>query len=818
MPKRKPSLGHSQSPDPLSMSQHGSDDDDTPLEEQITVKSPPQRKHAVKPTPTRMQAVVEIDVPVHRLRSRTVVSSPSKRTPVKTPVKTPTKTPMTAKKTRMINDAPSPTPNGKSKGKGKEAPEGEAHSTSSILKAAINSAKSSRKLKTPARTPATKAAASTSQVLVNNTPTLASSISKPLPTPSPALLEGSARKRPRLDQSAAKTLDFDNGIFSVADDEQEQGKDGVAISTEVFRANERLKKQREARNFTYEGEANAPRMMRSGRALAKVNKDKGEDDEDMDEYGPRLEEENPLAPQAPIIPDIPVESLLITPSEHLLPSKQEPSSLPIIIPAFQRTYLQAMLNILTSQNISTNPPPFEDEEHNETLQGILNLMKGTVERGEGNSAIVVGPRGSGKTRTVARALNLLPCSSSTSPIIVRLSGHAQTNDKLAIREMGRQIAEAEGRKYGGKGTGDEREDVDDDDDEDYAPTTLPSHLLALLTAPSPRAIIIILEEFDLFTEHARQALLYCLFDVVQSVKTGPIGSTPRGIAVLGLTTRVDTLLLLEKRVKSRFSHRIWRVTSPLASVPASSTVNGTNGTDATDAVKQEAGWKRLIQRALVLWKTEEGEVDDEVGKWKGDWEYSVDEILRKPTIERNFDRLASLTTDVRNIYRPFIEPLINVINGKTEYLRLDKILDNVINQVESAGWGLQSSKLRDLPHPALGILIIAKHLAYAGRDEFNFAQVEEEYMRFSRTRLVGSGKVRWPIGVLKRSFDHLQNLSLLIPSTSTSSTSLNRQQPQFARVRCALAPNEIVAWFKGEGKDVLGVEMGNWGRMMGGHA
>jgi hypothetical protein len=46
--------------------------------------------------------------------------------------------------------------------------------------------------------------------------------------------------------------------------------------------------------------------------------------------------------------------------------------------------------------------------------------------------------------------------------------------------------------------------------QEYAPTTLPSHLLALLTAPSPRAIIIVMEEFDLFTEHARQALLYCL--------------------------------------------------------------------------------------------------------------------------------------------------------------------------------------------------------------------------------------------------------------------------------------------------------------------
>ena len=49
-------------------------------------------------------------------------------------------------------------------------------------------------------------------------------------------------------------------------------------------------------------------------------------------------------------------------------------------------------------------------------------------------------------KTVARALNLLPSTSKTSPIVVRLSGHAQTNDRLAIREMGRQIAEAEGGK------------------------------------------------------------------------------------------------------------------------------------------------------------------------------------------------------------------------------------------------------------------------------------------------------------------------------------------------------------------------------------
>lgn len=97
--------------------------------------------------------------------------------------------------------------------------------------------------------------------------------------------------------------------------------------------------------------------------------------------------------------------------------------------------------------------------------------------------------------------------------------------------MGRQIAVAEGKN------------VDDDEDEDelagdFAPTTLPSHLLALLTSPSPRAIIVIIDEFDLFTEHARQALLYCLLDVVQSVQTGPVETTPRGLAVVGITSRV----------------------------------------------------------------------------------------------------------------------------------------------------------------------------------------------------------------------------------------------------------------------------------------
>lgn len=62
-----------------------------------------------------------------------------------------------------------------------------------------------------------------------------------------------------------------------------------------------------------------------------------------------------------------------------------------------------------------------------------------------------------------------------------------------------------------------------------------------------RSVIFILEEFDLFCSHHNQTLLYNLFDVSQCAQAP--------ICVLGITCRLDVMELLEKRVKSRFSHR-----------------------------------------------------------------------------------------------------------------------------------------------------------------------------------------------------------------------------------------------------------------------
>lgn len=62
-----------------------------------------------------------------------------------------------------------------------------------------------------------------------------------------------------------------------------------------------------------------------------------------------------------------------------------------------------------------------------------------------------------------------------------------------------------------------------------------------------KSVIFILDEFDLFCFHHNQTLLYNLFDVSQSAQAP--------ICVLGITCRLDVIELLEKRVKSRFSHR-----------------------------------------------------------------------------------------------------------------------------------------------------------------------------------------------------------------------------------------------------------------------
>jgi origin recognition complex subunit 4 len=189
---------------------------------------------------------------------------------------------------------------------------------------------------------------------------------------------------------------------------------------------------------------------------------------------------------------------------------------------------------------------------------VHHLLEQTVTAGEGNSMLVVGARGSGKTTLVENALDDLRAAHSGEFHVVRLNGLLQTDDKQALREIWRQL-----------GVEMELDENEQPKQTNFADTL--QSILAVLSHPdelqqpeeegggqqdyqdgdgvekTAMAVVFILDEFDQFAIHPRQTLLYNLFDIAQAKKAP--------IAVIGLTCRVNIVDRLEKRVKSRFSHR-----------------------------------------------------------------------------------------------------------------------------------------------------------------------------------------------------------------------------------------------------------------------
>ncbi|XP_031226041.1 origin recognition complex subunit 4 isoform X3 [Mastomys coucha] len=150
---------------------------------------------------------------------------------------------------------------------------------------------------------------------------------------------------------------------------------------------------------------------------------------------------------------------------------------------------------------------------------LIELLKRTAIYGESNSVLIVGPRGSGKTTLLNHALKELMEIGEVSENVlqVHLNGLLQTNEKIALKEITRQLNLK--NVVGDKVFGSFAENL--------------SFLLEALqkgdrTSSCP--VIFILDEFDLFAHQKNQTLLYNLFDISQSAQTP--------VAVIGLTCRL----------------------------------------------------------------------------------------------------------------------------------------------------------------------------------------------------------------------------------------------------------------------------------------
>ncbi|KAM4060368.1 AAA ATPase domain-containing protein [Hirsutella rhossiliensis] len=378
--------------------------------------------------------------------------------------------------------------------------------------------------------------------------------------------------------------------------------------------------------------------------------------------------------------------------------------------------------------------------HDESYDKARQLVEQTVVAGEGNSMLMIGPRGCGKTTMVENIILDLSQEHRHLFHVVRLSGFIHTDDKLALKEIWRQL-------------GKEME-VEDElvSRTNYADTM--ASLLALLSHPSEitgadegvtsQSVVFIIDEFDMFASHPRQTLLYNLFDIAQSRKAP--------IAVLGCTTRLDVVEMLEKRVKSRFSHR-YVYLSPPRSLPA---------------------FWQVCRHGLMIDRTDVDKEGIDAGlegyeEFHKYWTRKIEELYKQRAFQNLLQYHFFTTKSASAFFTEWILPLSSVSAR-------DATLNCPTAGAELTSLAPPDSRLQLLPTLSeldLGMLIAAARLdIVAHTDTVNFAMAYDEYSGLvGRQRVqsatsgmlaVGGSARIWSRGVAGIAWERLISLGMLV--------------------------------------------------------
>ncbi|KAK9246437.1 hypothetical protein V1506DRAFT_535114 [Lipomyces tetrasporus] len=346
----------------------------------------------------------------------------------------------------------------------------------------------------------------------------------------------------------------------------------------------------------------------------------------------------------------------------------------------------------------------------------------------GNSALLLGPRASGKSLIISTALAELERKYRGQFIVVRLSGFAQTDDKQALQEIAAQI------EYGRRALDDDDtlyDNLDDEANEDptrirYKRQSSRVVLERLLSLFSGRAgvrddndepssnqqsqmqqpvvsVLIILDEFEQFaTMQNRQTLLYNLLDVAQSPRYSLKTDNPApNICIIGVSSRMNAPEMLEKRVRSRFSHRVivlphaddlesfWRICSSSLKVTSAPTI---------------AMMRAMVnarRHKMVPLKKSEYTIDRRATEV---WNSYIDDIYSSsPEIRRLIARAFATSKDPRQVHMQFLSAVRKA--GQTiPFLAISQIVGREIDVLENAGI---MEKVTGLSELSLMLLICA---------------------------------------------------------------------------------------------------------------
>lgn len=363
------------------------------------------------------------------------------------------------------------------------------------------------------------------------------------------------------------------------------------------------------------------------------------------------------------------------------------------------------------------------------FQNVYSLLERTVVHGEGNSCLIIGPRATGKTLLLENALQKLSKSYDREFITLRLSGFSLNDDKMAVREMCRQLDNALTRKLNiakyesiekksiseslisllsvidssvydqNENENDEQDEEEDEEDADLAPVNKPSR--------SSVAVVIILEEVDRFAQHGKQILLYNLLDLAQA------STTP--LAIVGLSPRTNTRELFEKRVRSRFSQRI-------VVTKRAQTVDEFWKLARSGIMLDEDEFKRPANALNNIY------TDEQYETYRQAWNNSIESCFqnKQSNLYNLLEYVFYTTKDVREFYNRllFSISLANPVFSDFEVALLEK---------EQGGNADTQSYIQCLSELELSLLICAARVEIKySNDTFNFNVVYDEYVKMAK--------------------------------------------------------------------------------------
>lgn len=447
--------------------------------------------------------------------------------------------------------------------------------------------------------------------------------------------------------------------------------------------------------------------------------------------------------------DVPEVPEVIRPDDTVIapPQVDKPAN---VSPELLETIKSRVLSNLTGRNLPK--PLFLDSE----LSRVYSLLENAIRFGEGNSCIIVGPRGTGKSLIVESALSELTDKYGSNFITIRLSGFAQSDDKMAVREIARQL-----------------DSVLPETIESKSMSETLSQLLSLFekadedqTEKETVSLVFILDEFDRFCATTKQTLLYNLFDVAQSSRAP--------IAVVGLTSRINARELLEKRVRSRFSQRViqvkrqqnmvdfWAVLRNAVCVPLD--ITSPDSIKSEDSIKVEEG-EEGSRDSSASSATPPSEEDVQTIQY---WNYHWEEMFQAGPLRDHVERIYHTTKSCREF---FTSALLAVARADPWVDAADFALHSYergIADTESFVDGLSDLEL-------CMVICAAKVEVMFDVDQLNFNLAYEEYHKTAREQreamravdLAGmaTGTVAgfriWSRDVARAAWEKLESLNLL---------------------------------------------------------